>query len=368
MAKVLHLLASGQPGGIETLCREISKTKCFENGYVFMFSGGEIYNQMKKDGATVYPLFEYGGRLSYKKTKELRKIAEEYDVIIIHYKNPFLEIYYWIVLNHCNIKGIKYVHSCYDDSWLRHKNPLKELISHIITQKTFDKSEKIVYVSNAGKKSCKAIYSIPDEKDNVIYNGISNELLEQGKQYCKRKKTRNQLRLLYIGRLVDIKGVDNLIKAFSRIIKNYNITLTIVGDGNEYNNLTQLTKKLNIEESVRFEGSQIDISKYLANADYFIYPSTCKEVFGISLVEAMAYGIPCIANRVGGIPEVIQDKVNGFLTDGVTDVELENTIRKAISVADEEYNNLCINARRTAERFSIINCINSINGVINDIK
>lgn len=368
MARVLHLLTGGQPGGIEILCREISKTKSFENGYAFMTFGGKIYDQMKKEGATVYPLFELGGKLCYAKAKQLKKIAQNYDFVIVHHEDPFLELYYCYVLNHCNIKGIRYVHSCYDDSWLRYKNPLKKVINHVITQKTFNKSEKIIYASNAGKKSCKTIYSIPAGKDNIIYNGISIELLEQGKLYFEKPRVTNQLRLLFIGRLVDIKGVDNLIKVFSRIINDYNATLTIVGDGNEYKNLKQLVKELNIEEFVRFEGYQIDISKYLLTADYFVYPSTCKEVFGISLVEAMSFSLPCIANRVGGIPEVVQDEVNGFLTNGVTDVELEKTIRKAILIEDREYRNLCINARKTAERFTITNCVKGIGGVINEIK
>lgn len=367
MKKVLHLLTGGQPGGIEILCREISKTKSFENGYVFMTFGGKVYEQMKTDGAIVYPLFELGGKLCYAKAKKLKSIAQNYNIVIIHHEDPFLEMYYCYVLNHCKIEGIRYVHSCYDDDWLQYKNPIKKIVNHIITQKSFNKSVKVIYASNAGKESCKAIYSIPDEKDNIIYNGISKKLLEQGKQ-CSRKRTEDRLRLLYIGRLVDIKGVDNLIKAFSRIVNDYNSILTIVGDGNEYENLKRLVKNLKIEKSVRFEGYQIDVSKYLLNADYFVYPSICKEVFGISLVEAMAFSLPCIANQVGGIPEVVQDKVNGLLTNGVTDVELENTIRQAILTTDKEYKNLCINARKTAERFTIINCINGISGVINEIK
>ena len=48
-----------------------------------------------------------------------------------------------------------------------------------------------------------------------------------------------------------------------------------------------------------------DIGKYLKTADIFVYPSICEEVFGISLVEAMSYGVPCVANEVGGIPEIL---------------------------------------------------------------
>lgn len=74
----------------------------------------------------------------------------------------------------------------------------------------------------------------------------------------------------------------------------------------------------------------MDIQKYLSNADIFIYPSTCQEVFGISLVEALSYGVPCVANCLGGIPEIIQDGYNGILTEETSVRGLMIAIKKLL--------------------------------------
>lgn len=87
----------------------------------------------------------------------------------------------------------------------------------------------------------------------------------------------------------------------------------------------------------------------------FVYPSICQEVFGLSIVEAMAFGIPCIGNCVGGIPEVIGDGRNGFLTktmdvDGMYDA----IIRMLEIMGDEEvFQDMSDEAKRTAQCFSI---------------
>ena len=89
MPRVLHLLTGGSIGGIETLCREIAKTDRFENGFAFLSFGGEIYEELRESGITVYPLFELGPKFSIKKADQLVRLATEYDVLVVHHEDPF---------------------------------------------------------------------------------------------------------------------------------------------------------------------------------------------------------------------------------------------------------------------------------------
>ena len=127
-----------------------------------------------------------------------------------------------------------------------------------------------------------------------------------------------------------------------------------MGDRNYRSNLEEQVEKRNIKGQVIFYGQQSDVSRFLEQTDIFVYPSVCQEVFGISIVEAMAYGIPCIANNVGGIPEVIDDGVNGFLTRECTSEEIANQIEKVIELykTGKEYEVSC-NAQKKANNFSV---------------
>lgn len=369
MKRVLHLLTGGNPGGIETLCREISKTDLFDNGFVFMTFGGKICEQIAISGVDVYPLFELGDKLSLKKAKELIKIAKLYEFLVIHHEDPYLGAYYCYALKKLQISGVRYVHSCYDDKWLRYKNPVKEIVYNHIMQKTLDLSDRVIFASDAGKISCNNQYIVEESKQKIIYNGVSLKLLEKGSKAIISKKypSNGTIQLLYIGRLSCIKGVDLIISALPNILKKYDIHLTIVGDGEDRSRLEHMACDLSVAKYISFEGFQTNIEKYLEFADFFLYPSTCKEVFGISIVEAMSYGIPCIATNIGGIPEIIKDNINGFLVQEMTAIGLEKTIKKALKLSSSEYVEISKEARRTAEFFSIRRCQEEFLEVINQI-
>ena len=77
-------------------------------------------------------------------------------------------------------------------------------------------------------------------------------------------------------------------------------------------------------------------------------------MFGISLVESLAFGVPCVANRVGGIPEIVIDGINGTLTDEMSAVGISTAIeRLIIAYQSGEIEKYSYEARRTAEKFTI---------------
>jgi glycosyltransferase involved in cell wall biosynthesis len=316
--------------------------------------GGAVYEQMKREGRTVYCLADEGGKLSLNKLRILKKILEEYDAVIVHHEDPFLKMYYIALKKGFKGCGVTVVHSCYDDSMSAYRNRVKRFIYERITQKCFNVSDKVWYVSNAGRESCHRLYHVAQGKEKVIYNGISPEFLAKASENRLKSNTDSTFRITYIGRLVKVKGVDLLIQAVAKNAEERSVVLDVVGDGEERMNLEKLAEKLGITENVQFHGRQSDVTKFLKKSDIFVYPSVWQEVFGISIVEAMAHGLPCIANNVGGIPEIIEDGKNGFLTKEPTASGLADAIRRVTALYENGgIEEVSRNAKARAQEFSV---------------
>ena len=110
--------------------------------------------------------------------------------------------------------------------------------------------------------------------------------------------------LLFVGRLVSVKGVDVALKALSELDPAY--TLTICGDGDEREALQTLARRLGVDDRVAFEGwvGHDEIAEYARRASLQLVPSR-YEPFGIVALEAIAAGCPVIASDTGGLPEAV---------------------------------------------------------------
>lgn len=357
--KVLNLLTSGEAGGIETLCRDIGANSSFENAFCFLFGSGKICDQMKEMGLLVYELGAVGGKLSIRKLRKLISIAKQYDIIVVHHGDIFLKMYHILVCALLGKKGVTVVHSCYEKKLFFPQSKWKRILGKTVFQLGINISQLVIFVSEAGKKSYETFFRLQENKTAIVYNGIGTDKIELGKQaYVNLGKPYN---ITYIGRLSVIKGVDLLIKAVSMLSEKYPLQLSIVGDGADRKRLEKLTEKLQLQNITNFYGRQVDVVPYLQKASVFVYASTCQEVFGIALVEAMAFGRPCVANRVGGIPEIMQDGVTGFFSDEPTAEGIARAIERAISCIESgaiEQMSECI--KQNAENFSICKTVDQL--------
>ncbi len=363
--KVLNLLTSGGVGGIEVLCRDIGKCSNVENKFVFLYGKGQIFEQMCSLHMDVRNI-DFGGKLSVKRTRKLLEEVRDCDIVVVHHDDPFLQMHY-LLTAYCypSKKYISMVHHCYslngDDNgygWI------KEKLRNTILKRMFHRSDKILFVSKAGMESYVPYFRIDENKAGIVYNGISQKLIEMGKGCCKGTVRERKIHLYYIGRLVRLKGVDLLIKAIVCLDGKYDLDLVIVGDGKDREKLEQIAGEYHLWQKVVFKGFQEDVTPYLKEADLFIYPSR-TEIFGISLVEAMAFGNICIANSVGGIPEIIEDGKNGILNP-TNDVEgLTSAIERGIKLLsdEEKAEEIRHNAKMTAAAFCIENTIQRLNQI-----
>lgn len=213
---------------------------------------------------------------------------------------------------------------------------------------------------NSLVKSCKNI-------DNLVL--VSNELSEFYKGYLGSKvvyipncldKMPSKLskldskNLVAIGRLSKEKGFDDLLKLFKKIsIKHPDWKLNIVGDGMEKNNLLDLAKELKLGDKVVFHGYQNKdyINNILLESSIYVMTSH-TESFGLVLIEAMSYGVPCISyTSAQGANEIISDGETGYLIKNRGEDEMIEKIELLIE-NEKLRNKLGKNARLKSKNYS----------------
>lgn len=152
------------------------------------------------------------------------------------------------------------------------------------------------------------------DRTSIVYNGIE---IDEFSNRVDQKVARqifglNPTDFIFgnVGRLHEQKGHQFLLQAVARMSNR--AQLTIVGDGRLREELVIFAAKLGISDRISFLGARADINEFLSAIDVFIMPSLW-EGQPIALLEALAIGKPCIASAVDGIPEIITDRVNGYL-------------------------------------------------------
>jgi glycosyltransferase involved in cell wall biosynthesis len=135
-----------------------------------------------------------------------------------------------------------------------------------------------------------------------------------------------------VGHFRKEKGVDNILHAYSHFLannKNQNTTLVIVGTGSDeqINYLHTLAQNLSVYRNIIFAGHDNDVAKWYSLFDVYLHAAR-KEAFGLVLIEAMAAGLPVIASKVGGIPDIVLHNKTGFLADPGNHTEFSKFISK----------------------------------------
>ncbi|MFN4150930.1 MAG: glycosyltransferase family 4 protein [Candidatus Sericytochromatia bacterium] len=203
--------------------------------------------------------------------------------------------------------------------------------------------KKVIAVSQNTKKDVKEILKIKEEKIKVITEGVTHFETELNREFLSKKFNINNDYLLFVGRHERYKNIDKVINAYLNLPENIkeNLSLVIIGKSN--NLVTPNLKKLGKENKkiIFLESlSPQDLSLFYKNAKILVHLSE-YEGFGLTVLEAMSYGIPVIASNISSIPEVVGD--SSFLVDInkekeiidkitilINDIELYKKISKSV--------------------------------------
>ena len=120
--------------------------------------------------------------------------------------------------------------------------------------------------------------------------------------------------LIHISNFRPVKRVEDVVRVFKGVSEHIGARLLMVGDGPDRHKALELATELGVSGRVAFLGSFPRVEDLLAVTDLFLLPSV-KESFGLAALEAMASGVPVVASRTGGVPEVVEDGMSGFLCE-----------------------------------------------------
>lgn len=256
-------------------------------------------------------------------------ICKKFDLIIedelVH---PAVFLFNRLV--HKKVKIVALVHLL---QWLVQKPPLLPL-TKIMEKQMLKHCHLIVANSNYTAEKITQM-GLKTDKVKVIYPAYEPLISQQDK--VKDSFREEKIKLLFVANCLPHKGLHLLIPTL-HLVKNKSFVLDIVGDYSlnitYVKKIKQAIKKYRLEEHVFWHGkvSREEIGQYYSRADIFVLPSL-KEAFGLVLLEAMAFGLPVVASRVGGIPEIVEHQKTGLLVPPKDIVALSQAI--TILIKDE---------------------------------
>lgn len=345
---VVHLLLTGQPGGIEVLAYNIAQHSGNRNIMYFIFRGGSVADAMQEDGIPV--VIANTPRYSWKdKIHEFIQYCrtEKIDVVVNHMDSPVACAFVCALKKALpDIKILSYLHCDARDVV---KGIKGQLVYRTFGRWMQKRCDKVIAISEFVKQAGMEAYGLPAQKVAVIHNGVDISRFRVSDQNAGH----SCMELIFVGRLIRGKGVHLLLEALTQLPEDMAVRAKIVGFGPEYENLQKQAEELRLQSKVEFLGKRMDVSELLGKADYFVHPATLQEGFGITLVEAMAVGKPCIASNGGAVSEVM-DETTGFLFElgSVSDLVLKITDAHRL-IGTEQYELMSRAARKRAENFDI---------------
>jgi N-acetyl-alpha-D-glucosaminyl L-malate synthase BshA len=164
----------------------------------------------------------------------------------------------------------------------------------------------------------------------VIPNFVNCELYIRGDNSLLRRRwaPNDEAILMHLSNFRPVKRVTDVIEIFARVRETIPAKLIMIGDGPDRGTAEWLVRQKGLSRDVCFLGKQDGVQEKLAAADLFLLPSD-EESFGLAALEAMACEVPVIASRVGGLPEVVTDGVDGYL---VEPRDVESAARLALDI------------------------------------
>jgi len=217
-----------------------------------------------------------------------------------------------------------------------------------ITRFAIEQSDGVTAISNNLRETTCREFEI--ERDvAVIYNFVNCDIYRPERDENARAvfAPEGQPLLVHLSNFRAVKRVTDVVEIFAQVRRQVPSRLLMIGDGPEHGNAEYVARKHGVERDVLFLGKTDNVYRLLPLCDLLLLPSQA-ESFGLAALEAMACGAVPIATRVGGVPEVITDGVDGYLAR-VGDVETMAGHALRLLRDAELRRRMAAAARRTAE-------------------
>jgi len=350
--RVMHVLLTMGVGGAEKLVYDM--VRCLDPATVSssvccLQDMGPLGEKLREQGVPVF-FHERRQGVDWSMVGWLRQlmIAEHIDVVHAHQYTPM----FYATLAATGLRRVRVVYTehgrLYPElwSWKRYLfNPLLALgLDHIVS------------IAESTKRAMVRYDNFPARKIEVVHNGVD---IDACRTTVDRAAKRRSLGLddgfRIIGtaaRLEEIKNIPMMLRAFKRVLASRPETvLLIAGRGTQEENLKALAAEMGMTDQVRFLGLRFDMAEIYPLFEVFLLTSFTEGI-SITLLEAMANGIPAVVTDVGGNGEVVDHDATGYLVPLDDDTAMEQCILRILE-NERHAEILGVNARRRVrEHFS----------------
>jgi sugar transferase (PEP-CTERM/EpsH1 system associated) len=313
-------------GGAEVLAARLARQ--LRDRYRFLFvcldEIGTLGEELRGEGFSVHVLGRRPG-LDWRCSCRLARLLwhNKVDIVHAHQYTPF---FYGMTARflYRRPRVIFTEHGRHFPDYPRRKRML-------VNRLLLTRRDRVVGVGEAVRKALIENEGMSKDRVSVIYNGIDlTRFTGKGRD---REAVRqemgvgsNDLVILQVARLDYLKDHATALRTLERVVRQRpNARLVLVGEGPERGKIEELTRQAGLENHVRLLGLRKDVSRLLYATDVFLLTSI-SEGIPLTLIEAMAAGLPVVATRVGGVGEVIEDGSTGLLAASGDDTALAERI------------------------------------------
>ena len=265
----------------------------------------DVAGLMRRAGVDVVALNKAGGP-DPRTVLRLRAQMRDFSPAVVHTHLPVLEY----VLPAVRLYGrrVKVIHTVHNIA----REETRHRVLREVNRRAFSHGVVPVALNEEVRSSICREYALPPSAVPVVGNGIDLDAF-RGPQ--RRGLRGAGARLLCVARLAPAKNHALLLRTVARLRESgRDVSLTLVGDGPLRGALEERARELGISERVRFAGRRTDTAAFYRDCDLFVLLSD-YEGMPMSIIEAMASGLPVVATRAGGVAELVDDGVNGALVE-----------------------------------------------------
>ena len=342
--RVMIVIHGLETGGAEMmvlhLARELSRAGHPVRVVSLHGDDTDVAGLMRRAGVDVVALNKAGGP-DPRTVLRLRAQMRDFSPAVVHTHLPVLEY----VLPAVRLYGrrVKVIHTVHNIA----REETRHRVLREVNRRAFSHGVVPVALNEEVKSSICREYALPPSAVPVVGNGIDLDAF-RGPQ--RRGLRGAGARLLCVARLAPAKNHALLLRTVARLRESgRDVSLTLVGDGPLRGALEERARELGISERVRFAGRRTDTAAFYRDCDLFVLLSD-YEGMPMSIIEAMASGLPVVATRAGGVAELVDDGVNGALVEA--DAAAAAGVIAAICDDPALYARLSAGAVRTSSHYS----------------
>ncbi len=309
-------------GGTETFARELSlqlQERGWQSVLCFLKEPPEEVRRFLSLPNVTLEVLENSTDLNWSATTSLARILRRHKPQILHlHFTGFLGVYPWLARLMSVKKTFFTDHTSRPAGYVPGRAPFwKRTIARIINSPI----SRVICVSEYGQRCLTTLALLPQERHELVYNAVDlSRVIEEPNRAAKFRKRYSipseRVIIVQVSWMIPEKGIPELLETARILVsKNPRVHFVLVGEGSYRAQFMKDAAAMGLAEHITWTGLIQDPfgeGVYEA-ADIVCQLSEWEELFGWMIAEAMAYGKPIVATRVGGIPELVTDELSGFL-------------------------------------------------------